>query len=100
MDTEAIREKFEAWWQTTGKKDLVSYTSGISSNRLTINYKEMAFEAYQQAVKDMEEEIVERAERLKLAKASTYHNEMGKLLKRLFGVDYNCQRQGKYDHDQ
>ena len=55
MKTEAIRKKFEVWWQATGKEDLVSYTSGISSNRLTINYKEMAFEAYQQAVKDMEQ---------------------------------------------
>jgi len=59
MNTEAIRAKFDKWWESTGKTDLVSCTSGFaSSNRLTINHREMAFEAYMQAVKDMEANMI------------------------------------------
>ena len=97
MDTESIRAKFEVWWQSTGKKDLVSYTSGISSNRLTINYKEMAFEAYQQAVKDMElfkVDAIEAALRESLSECANKENYRWDYLSELIGNYANKLRGG------
>lgn len=78
-----------------GEGQTVSYKDVYESlSETQVNMRTAAKE-----LKNQRDEIIHRAEQLKLAKSSTYHNEMGKLIKRLFGVDYNCQREGKFDHE-
>ena len=108
MSTEAIREKFTLWRDSDFKErfNKLSFVGFAPSIAQASNF---AWMGYQQAVKDMEAEMDElrnSSERLSIATLNAISTMSGGQCKADLRdaydefVDCNCQRQGKYDHDQ